>query len=242
VKPDPHKPLAHQNVQAGHVAAPDSDKTNNTLRAYNEVRRRIFDGEMAPGTQYLEQELAEMLGMSRTPVREALIRLADERLVEVRPRHGARVLGVSADDIADVYEITAELEATAARRLAARGLSASEIAALTDACARMDAATAKKDFAAWIRIDEEFHTLIVKAAGNQRLTELFEELMAQVHRARRQTMTERAVPMHSNKEHAALLDALKAGNAEQSHRLSHEHRLRARGDLTALLRHMPAKG
>ena len=71
----------------------------NADRAYAEVKRRILDNEMPAGYQILEQELAEMLDMSRTPVREAMIRLAEEGMVEIRPRHGLRVLPLSASDM-----------------------------------------------------------------------------------------------------------------------------------------------
>ena len=96
-----------------------------TLRAYRVLRRRILDNEMPPNAQYLEQELANALGMSRTPVREALIRLSEERLVEIRPRHGARVLPVSVDDMREIYEMMTELEALAARCSLSGGVSES---------------------------------------------------------------------------------------------------------------------
>src|SRR5690606_26297255 len=97
-------------------------RMSQAQRAYRELRRRILHNEMPPNAQYLEQELADSLGMSRTPVREALIRLSDERLVEIRPRHGARILPVSVDDMREIYEMMTELEAFAVRKLARRGL------------------------------------------------------------------------------------------------------------------------
>jgi DNA-binding GntR family transcriptional regulator len=87
-------------------------------RAYTEVRRRIIENEMPAGSVVLEQDLAQELGMSRTPVREAMIHLAKEGLVEVRPRHGFRVLPISAKDMVDIYEILTALESTAAATLA----------------------------------------------------------------------------------------------------------------------------
>lgn len=97
------------------------------VRAYGEIKRRILDNEMPAGFQALEQELAELLEMSRTPVREALVRLADEGMVEVRPRHGMRVLPLSSADMREIYQILASLESTAAALAAENGLSAGQL-------------------------------------------------------------------------------------------------------------------
>ena len=126
-----------------------ANRRSQTVRAYEELRRRILANEMPAGTQYLEQALADELGMSRTPVREALIRLSDERLVEVKPRHGARVLPVSASDMAEIYELLTSLEAIAARRVAERGLGAPQLKRLDDAVHGMDQALERNDLTAW---------------------------------------------------------------------------------------------
>jgi DNA-binding transcriptional MocR family regulator len=100
--------------------------------AYKEMHRRILDNVWAPGHQALEQEIALQLGMSRTPVREALIRLANEGLVEVIPRRGMRVLPVSPTDMKEIYEILGALESAAAEMLAARKPSDAELEPLID--------------------------------------------------------------------------------------------------------------
>ena len=86
--------------------------------AYEQIRRRILDIDWPPGHRALEQEVALALGMSRTPVREALMRLQDEGLVEVIPRHGMRVLPVSPNDMREIYQILTALECMAAELLA----------------------------------------------------------------------------------------------------------------------------
>jgi DNA-binding GntR family transcriptional regulator len=236
VKPDPLMSQVPSRVDLSVAAPSDTERTNNTLRAYQDIKQRILDGAMPAGSQFLEQELAEMLGMSRTPVREALIRLADERLVEVRPRHGARVLGVSADELNDIYEICSDLEALAARRLAQRGLSDNALKSLEAACVQMEQATTAGDFGAWVVGDKVFHDTLVTAAGNTRLAEIYNGLMAQVHRARRVTMQGRQVPTQSNREHREIVQALKAHDAERAHKLMFTHRDRSRGILVDLLR------
>src|SRR5436190_6022784 len=104
-----------------------------TDRAYAELRGRILRNEMPIGRLFLEQELADQLRMSRTPVRETLIRLEQDGLVEVRPRHGMRVRPVSADDVREIYEILTCLEATAAGLLAARRPTPAELGPLRKA-------------------------------------------------------------------------------------------------------------
>ena len=87
-------------------------------RAYDVLKQKICDGTWAGGEARLEREAAEEIGVSRTPVREALIRLEEERLVKVRPRRGFVVLPISADDMSDIYEILTALESQAAAKLA----------------------------------------------------------------------------------------------------------------------------
>ena len=117
--------------------------------AYQKLRQRILDNEWPPGARALEQELALELGMSRTPVREALIRLSNEGLVEVVPRHGVRVLPVSAADMDEIYRVIGSLEATAAEIIAERKPKAGELKPLEDATRAMDAALKADDLQAW---------------------------------------------------------------------------------------------
>jgi DNA-binding GntR family transcriptional regulator len=213
-----------------------SDRESNTLRAYRELRNRVFTGAMPPGAQYLEQELAAMLGMSRTPVREALIRLADERLVEVRPRHGARVLSISSRDMADIYELVAELEALAARRLAANGPTAGQLAALEAAVEDMRTALAANDRTAWAAGDRMFHAIIVTASGNERLAAAVEGLLAQSHWARECAIDSYVIGDRSDREHGEIISALRNRNANAAADLVQTHRAqggRAMAELVA---------
>jgi DNA-binding GntR family transcriptional regulator len=238
VKPDPQKAQTDSASQhgAGQLAPADTERLNNTHRAYRDMRQRILDGAMPAGSQFLEQELAEMLGMSRTPVREALIRLQDERLVEVKPRRGARILGVSADELYDIYEITSDLEASALRRLARTGLKPPALQRVEQALAGMEQATAAKNLNDWLKWDHQFHEALVDAAGNQRLTEIFRGLMAQVYAARHSTLAARSIPTVSNDEHAAIFAAVRSGDGELAHKLMLEHRLRSRAALVGYLK------
>ena len=218
------------------------DRTSNTLRAYLEIRRRILENEMPPNTQYLEQELAEMLNMSRTPVREALIRLAEERLVEVRPRHGARVLPVLAEDMREIYDILTELEAMAARQMAERGLPEGVINEMEGAVAAMQQALRASNMKLWSENDRLFHALLIEATGNRRLKEVVRTLVDQSHRARMQTLAHRPPPEDSNRDHANLLIAIRKRDREAAHRIHFDHRARAGKMLTEILTRVQARG
>ena len=123
--------------------------------AYQSIRRRILDNVWSPGYQALEQEVALELGMSRTPVREALIRLAREGLVEVVPRRGMRVLPVSPADMKDIYEILSALEGKAAELLASRRPSDADLKPLVTATQAMEKALKKGDLDAWAAAENE---------------------------------------------------------------------------------------
>jgi DNA-binding GntR family transcriptional regulator len=212
-----------------------AERPSNTERAYRELRRRIIENEMPAGHQALEQELADALGMSRTPVREAMIRLANEGLVEIRPRHGMRVLPISAQDMAEIYAVLTALEATAAEEVARRGLSEGELASLTKAVSDMDAALKRDDLRAWAEADERFHKRLVAASGNQRLQSIVEMYWDQAHRVRLLTLQLRPRPARSNEDHAAVVEAIIAGDAERAREIHREHRLKSGRMLIDLL-------
>jgi len=191
---------------------------------------------MPAGTQVLEQELAEMLEMSRTPVREAMVRLADEGMVEVRPRHGMRVLPISADDMREIYDVLTALESMAAERVAARGVSPEELQALRQAVVDMDTALAADDLRTWAAADERFHLLLVEYCDNERLRALVSGYWDQSHRVRLVTLGLRPKPVDSNKDHAAVVDAIARGDAVAARRLHRQHRVRSGETLVNLLK------
>jgi len=203
--------------------------------AYRTMRRRILDNAWAPGFRALEQELALTLGMSRTPVREALIRLANEGLVEVVPRHGMRVLPVSASDMDEIYQVLGSLEATAAELVAARKPGASDIAPLEAASRAMDAALKRDDLDAWAEADERFHKHLVELCGNRLLAATVHNFWDRAHRARMFTLRLRPKPVHSTREHMDLVRAIRKGDAAAAREIHRSHRDRGRRELTTIL-------
>ena len=202
--------------------------------AYEQIRRRILDNVWPPGHRALEQEVALALGMSRTPVREALMRLSGEGLVEVIPRHGMRVLPVSPTDMREIYEILTALECMAAELLARRQPSAAELKPLIDATKAMDKALKLEDLDAWAVADERFHAQLLELAGNRQLQATVLNYWDRAHRARLFTLRLRPKPVNSTKEHMQMVERLRAGDAEGAARVTRAHRERANRELLVI--------
>ena len=202
--------------------------------AYQGIRRRILDNVWAPGYQELEQEIALQLGMSRTPVHEALIRLAKEGLVEIVPRRGMRVLPVSPTDMKEIYEILAALESMAAEILAARNPSEAELKPLITATKAMGKALQKNDLDAWAAADELFHEKLIVMAGNKMLSDAVMSYWDRAHRARMFTLRLRQAPVNSTKEHMALVERIRKGDAAGAALVNREHRQRACRELLSI--------
>ena len=197
---------------------------NATNHAYAELKRRINCNELPAGKLFKQQSLAEMLDISRTPAREALIRLEEEGLIEIRPRHGVRVKPVTLDELAGIYEVLMVLEAHAARRLAEIGASADGLQLLERAHQAMLGASGAHNIGGWIEADEAFHRIVVSECGNTQMRAVVHALWDRTRRIRLLTMTGRCIRPESNTEHAALIEAVrdrqgtKAGDIMRQHR------------------------
>ena len=204
-------------------------------KAYDAIKAMILDGRLKPSASYLETELADQIRVSRTPVREAALRLEREGLVVVRPRRGIQVVPVSAEDMTEIYQLLTVLEPLAAELAARRGLSEAELEAMERATQEMEAALAEGDLVSWAEADDIFHALLVQASGNRRLVEATGRYRTQVHRARMATLTMRPCPSSSTEDHRALLHCLRSGDAEGARRIHAAHRAAAGELLIALL-------
>ena len=160
------------------VTAPKADKApSQTRRAVAQLREMIMSNQLPPGSTHLESELADMLGMSRTPIREAALILAGQGLVEARPRRGVRIVPVEARDMQEIYAILTELEALAAHDVAARGAGAADLAALNALLDQMVAALETDDRRAWAEADDAFHRKLVAMADNRRLLSVVSQIL-----------------------------------------------------------------
>ncbi|MGE4219769.1 MAG: GntR family transcriptional regulator [Alphaproteobacteria bacterium] len=193
-------------------------------RAYEAVKRRILDNDIPGGAHVLEEELAQMLGMSRTPIREALVQLEKDGLIELVPRRGMRVLALSPDDIRHVYDLLQCLESHAAA-LAARHRDHRRIAARLDApIGGMRAALEADDLRGWAEANERFHRTLVDSCGNPRLAQMAYTLLDQSHRVRTFTVRLRARPVRSTDNHAATVDAIRDGDPGRAAGIHEAHK------------------
>ena len=222
-------------VKTGWVPERRARRESRVDQAYAEIRRRILDNYYAPGHQVLEQDLAADLGMSRTPVREALVRLQNERFVQLIPRHGMRVVPLSIQELREVYEVLTSLELTAIERLARAELDEETLTAIEKSVDEMDSAVRKKDVDAWTKADERFHRTLVTLCGNQRLAAMVEMLWEQGHRARMTTVRLRGSLEQSNREHRAVFDAIRQRDWRQARARHAKHRARAMTEILSLL-------
>lgn len=225
-------------VSANHPSSYLSREGSHDLplaeQAYQEIRGRILDNVWTPGYQALEQEVAQALGMSRTPVREALMRLQQEGLIEVAPRRGMRVLPVSPNDMREIYEILTALECMAAELLSKQRPSLMVLKPLVKATEEMEKALAQDDLDRWARADERFHFELVRLAGNRMLLETVMGYWDRAHRARLFTLRLRPKPTNSTREHMELVELLAAGDAPGASKKNRQHRERASRELLAI--------
>jgi DNA-binding GntR family transcriptional regulator len=198
------------------------------------IREAIIDGRLAPGHRLKEEKLARELGMSRTPVREALLLLQSEGLVESIPRRGATVRSYAADDLDDMYQLRAVLEGYAARRAATR-ISRDDIARLEESCARFDRLRAEDGLRDLVKENLLFHNVILDAAGSDRLVPLVRKVieLPLVYRSFYWYSPEQK--LISQHYHRQLTRALVAGDAKRAEMIMTEHVLEARDFLLAQL-------
>lgn len=213
----------------------DAKPLSNTQRAISELRRMIFAGDLAAGSDHLESELAVQLGMSRTPIREAALTLETQGLLEMRPRKGVRILPVSPDDMREIYDVLTELESLAARRAAERNLTDADLERLAQSISHMDAALAANALEAWAEADADFHRELVSLGGNSRVRNIVAMMADQVRRARAVTLFMRPLPVESNEDHRSVYDAIRNGDPEAAATIHKAHRRKAKEMIVDLL-------
>jgi len=205
--------------------------------AYAALKEAIRENTFPPGYQGSEQEIATRLGMSRTPVHEAVIRLQEEGLVRVLSRRGVVICAISAADMREIYEVIIALESAAAELLAEKpeGERLSIAAELDSVNAQMEAALNTDNLTTWAQADGRFHQLLIERCGNKRLARMFHAIMDQSHRARMLTIRLRPKPIGSVAEHRAMVQAIRHGDAAEARERAKQHRVHARDQVLPLL-------
>ena len=195
-------------------------------QAYDRLRDMILRGELEPGHLALEKEIAKRLDMSRTPIREALIRLEYDGLIEVLPRRGIQILSINMNDIRDIFKVLSALETAACELLAEQDLKTSDPALKSLICAvdDMEVALEGDDLDGWAEADGHFHQVLLEQCGNSRLTRYAFTMWDQASRVRWVTLRLRPKPVGSTRDHRALVEAIRTHNADEAREIHRVHR------------------
>ena len=215
---------------------PEADTTQSLRgKVFAIIEQDILNGVYKPGESLTESKLSVQLGVSRTPVREALTQLDFEGLVRFVPNKSAVVTGISEQDIRDIYTIRILIEGLAAR-WAAEHITDSELQELREAFELEEFYTAKKDLANLIKLDSQFHKVIFKASKSRPLMHILSTFHHYVQQARGHSLE---IPGRAQKalaEHKAILQAISERNGAKAEQLTVRHIQQASANL---LRNLP---
>lgn len=189
---------------------------------FQTLRKAILSGELEPGERLMEIQLGEKLGVSRTPIREAIRKLELEGLVVMVPRKGAQVAQFTEKDIQDVLEVREALESLAAK-IACKRMDDRSFLKLQLAITEYDYAARDKDIETMIEKDVEFHETIFNATQNDKLIQLFNNLKEQVHRYRVAYLKNTGESELVHSEHLELLEALKKRDEVLAQSIASKH-------------------
>lgn len=189
---------------------------------FNTLRQAILKGELSPGERLMEIQLAEKLGVSRTPIREAIRKLELEGLVLMIPRKGAEVAKISEKNLRDVLEVRRSLEELAIE-LACQRMSQEDIEALEQAQEAFKTAIAKGEVMAIAQTDEQYHDVIYQGTRNDKLVQMLGNLREQMYRYRLEYIKDEDKRQVLVVEHEHILAALKVRGLEEAKRAAREH-------------------
>ena len=203
---------------------------------FNTLRQAIITGEFAPGERLMEIALANRLGVSRTPVREAIRKLELEGLVVMIPRKGAEVARITEKDLRDVLEVRCSLEELAAE-LAAERMDDEGKAKLDAALQEFEAAIESEDNAAIADSDMEFHDIIFDATGNPRLIQIIGNLREQFYRYRLEYVKDARTHSIIISEHNDIIKQIRDKNVPVAKTVIHQHISNQEKGISRLLNH-----
>ena len=200
------------------------DTLSGSLRSkvFTQIQNNILNGLYQPGDNLIETKLSEELGVSRTPVREALRQLELEGLVQSIPNKGAIVKGISTQDIEDIYTIRMLIEGLAAR-WAAEKITEEELEELNEAVELEEFYTVKNDVSHLLLFDSRFHDIIFKASKSKPLMHTLSTFHHYVQRARNASLNNPERARLVLEEHKAILQAIMEHDAGKAERLTTDH-------------------
>ncbi len=199
-----------------------ADKYSLRGRVFTKLREDILAGVYRENEELKENTIGTELGVSRTPVREALRQLELEGLVTMIPNKGAYVTGITQQDIHDIYVIRSYLEGLCAK-WACEHITEAQIEALEEILYLSDFHARRSHYEQLVELDNKFHELIYKASGSKILEHVLTDFHHYVERVRKITLAMPNRAKKSGKEHAAIVDAIKKRDGELAEVLAHEH-------------------
>ncbi len=189
---------------------------------FQTLRQAILKGELEPGERLMEIHLAQKLGVSRTPVREAIRKLELEGLVIMIPRKGAIVAEITVSELEDVLEVRLALEELAVKH-ACRKHTDEQVAKLQRAAAEFRRVLHGSDISAYAQADEEFHEIIYRMTENKRLVQILNNLREQMYRYRLEYLKDKSSHAQLVCEHDEIVSALADGDEEKALRVMTQH-------------------
>ncbi len=230
----PPRPAAGRARRRTAPPAPAPDGTiallqSNSLPALvqREIERRILAGEFAAGAKLNEAATAELLGVSRGPVREAFRALEESGLVRLEKNRGVFVRQIAVAEADEIYELRAVLDEYAGRRVAQR-IAPADLRALRALVDRMDRAVARDDIDTYHAANLEFHETLVALAGNGKLLAIYRRLVNELNLYRRASLAQQGALPLSVREHHEILDRIAAGQAAAAGTALHDHVMKSR--------------
>jgi DNA-binding GntR family transcriptional regulator len=194
----------------------------DVLRAYEQLENAILTGELKPRERLVENDLASRLGVSRTPVREALRRLEDRGLVRILPHRGAVVSDISTGEVENIYNVRIHLESLASR-MACERIGPEGIQRVEEMEAAYEAEAARREIRSLMRANDRFHDAVYNAAENPCLFELIQQLRRQVHAVRFYAWAQPERIVRSLSEHRQMLGVLRERDGDRLAKLTQEH-------------------
>lgn len=189
---------------------------------FNTLRQAILTGELQPGERLMELHLADKLGVSRTPIREAIRKLELEGLVIMIPRRGAEVAQITEKSMKDVLEVRRALDALCAE-LACERITEQELKALKEACTAFEQAIKTGNIQKIAQADVALHDIIVQATGNQRLIQLVNNLAEQMYRYRFEYIKDASQHQNLAEEHRIIYESIRNKDKETAAQAAKTH-------------------
>lgn len=211
-----------QKAGIGYPSAESADRYSLRGKVFHRLRDGILNGSYREFEELKEAAIAQELGVSRTPVREALRQLELEGLVQIIPNKGAYVTGITVKDVKDIYAIRSLLEGLCAR-WATEHISPAQMEEMEENIYLSEFHAGKGHAQQLTELDNRFHEILYEASNSKMLEHVLREFHEYVLRVRKQTLSDDARGVQSNQEHRRIMEAIKGQDADLAEQLANAH-------------------